>query len=149
ETADAGERLKLIEMAIKGNKNFESSDIEIKNSRFAKSYTVDTLQSLSEQYKKDSVKFYLIIGMDNLIELHTWKEPEKLFSYAEVIVLNRPGYSVNDVKNNFVKQVRVMTVSNIDISSTSIRNKIKEKKSIKYLVSESVEKYILENKLYI
>ena len=146
---DAGIRLKLINIAIQGNKCFESSDIEIIKGRASKTYTVDTLMQLHELYKNEQTKFYLIIGIDNLVELHTWKDPGKLFRLAEVIVLNRPGFLIQDVKNEYYCQVTFIPAPNIDISSSDIRNRIKEKRSIKYIVPEAVEKEIIENKLYL
>jgi nicotinate-nucleotide adenylyltransferase len=148
ELLDAEHRLKMIALAIEGNKYFESSDIEIKNARISKTYTVDTLLELRDLYRSDFVKFYLIIGLDNLVELHTWKEPGKLFLLSEVVVISRPGYTIKDVKNEYDRQVIYVPSHNIDISSTEIRRRIKEKRSIKYLVPETVEKYILNNKLY-
>lgn len=149
ELLDAGIRLKLINIAIKDNKHFESSNVEILNGRSSKTYTVDTLIHLQKIYKNKQTKFYLIIGMDNLIELHTWKEPGKLFRLAEVIVLNRPGFLIEDVKNEYYNQVTFVPAPNIDISSSDIRSRVIEKRSIKYLVPEAVEREILENKLYL
>jgi len=141
-------RLKMVELAISGNGNFEVSDIEIKNSGKGKSYTVDTLAALRLKYKNEQVKFYLIIGMDQLIDLHNWKDPGKLFALSEVVVINRPGFLVQDVKNDYGRQVTYLSVPSIDISSSEIRENIRENKSIKYLVPEKVEKFISENNLF-
>jgi nicotinate-nucleotide adenylyltransferase len=148
ELLDAQKRLHMINMAIEDNANFESSDIEIRRGRDSITYTVDTLMALREENKDEAVKFYLIIGIDNLIELHTWKDPGKLFLLSEVVVLNRPGFLLQNVKNEFERQVIFVPAPGIDISSTEIRNKIKEKKSIKYLVPKQVEEYIIKNKIY-
>jgi nicotinate-nucleotide adenylyltransferase len=145
---DAGTRLELINAAIKDNVHFESSDIEIVNGRTSRTYTVDTLMHLHEMYKDKQTKFYLIIGIDNLIELHTWKEPGKLFRLSEVLVLNRPGFLIQDVKNEFYNQVTFIPAPDINISSSDIRHRIKEKRSIKYLVPAEVEREILGKKLY-
>ena len=141
-------RLDMLKLAISGNPYFEISDIEIENARFSKSYTVDTLINLRNIYGSDQIKFYLIIGLDNLIELHTWKEPGKLFILSEVVVINRPGFVIKSIKNEYGRQATYIPAPNIDISATVIRQKIKEKKSIKYLVPELVEKYIITNNLY-
>lgn len=146
---DARSRLEMVNLAIKDNEYFESSDIEIQNAEQSKNYTVNTLLGLREKYKDENVKLYLIIGMDNLIQLHTWKDPGKLFMLSEVIVMNRPGYLISDVKNEYAKQVLFVPAPDINISATDIRHKIREKKSIKYLVSDAVEKYIKEHKLYL
>ena len=141
-------RMKMLELAIKDNDKFELSDIEQKISGSEKSYTVNTLIKLREQYKNDNVKFYLIIGMDNLIELDKWKDPGKLFMLSEVIVFNKPNYFIQDVKNDFGRQVTFVPVKHIDITATDIRHRIREGKPVKYLVPAEVEKFIIENKIY-
>ena len=142
-------RLKMIELAIDGNGYFEASDVEIKSSQHSKSYTVDTLMKLRDMYSGEQTKLYLILGMDNLVELHTWKDPGKLFALSEVVVINRPGFLIQDVKNDYGRQVLFVPGLNIDISSTEIRNRVRENRSIKYLVHQRVEEYIKKNKLYI
>jgi len=147
--ADAETRLHMINLAISDNPFFEASDMEIKRGKNSVTYTVDTLMELREQYKNEQVKLYLIIGIDNLIDLHTWKDPGKLFLLSEVLVLNRPGYLIQNVQNDFGRQVVFVPAPNLDISATDIRFKLKENKSIKYLVPKAVEEFIKNNKLYI
>ncbi len=145
---DAEIRLHLVKLAIDGNPNFESSDIEVKN-KTGKSYTVDTLLKLSENFKGENVKLYLIIGIDNFAQIRKWKEPEKIFTFSEVVVINRPGYDIREIKNEFSNRILFIPEPIIDISATDIRNRVKERRTIKYLVPEKIEKYILENKLYL
>lgn len=145
---DAYIRLEMLKLAIAGNDHFEASDIEIRTSQHSKSYTVNTLMELRSMYSDEPTKLYLIIGMDNLAELHTWKDPGKLFALSEVVVINRPGYLIQDVQNEYDKRVMYIPGLNIDISSTEIRFRIKEERSIKYLVPDSVEKFIELNNLY-
>lgn len=141
-------RMEMVQLAIKDNDKFESSDIELQISGSGKSYTVNTLVKLREQYKNGNVKLYLIIGMDNLIELDKWKDPGKLFMLSEVIVFNKPGYFIQDVKNEYSRQVTFVPVKHIDITATDIRQRIREGKPIKYLVPAEVEKFIIQNKIY-
>ncbi len=141
-------RLNMLKLAIEENPNFSVSDIEITESNNEPSYTVNILLKLREQYSAGQVKFYLIIGMDQLIDLHKWKDPGKLFLLSEVLVINRPGFLIQQVENEFSRQTIFVPVPNIDISSTDIRLRVQEKRSIKYLVPEKVEKYIYENNLY-
>lgn len=149
ELLNSSHRLKMLQLALEGNCNFEVCDIEIKNGVNSKTYTVDTLIKLRDKYKNDGIALYLIVGLDNLIELHTWKDPGKLFALAEVVVLNRPGYVVQNVNNEYERRVNYVPAPGIDISASEIRHRIREKKSIKYLVPEKVEKYISDNKLYL
>lgn len=145
----AEHRLNMANIAFGGNENFEVSDIEIEKSKTGvTNYTVDTLMSLYDRYKNDFLKLYLIIGIDNLIEFPKWKNPDKLFALSEVIVMNRPGFLVQDVDVEYSRKARYLSVPMLDISSTDIRNRIKSGKSVKYLVDEKVEKYIIENGLY-
>ena len=148
EIIDASHRLEMIKIAIEDNPFFEVCDIEITSAGKGKSFTADTLLALRERYNNEGATFYLIIGMDNLVELHTWKNPGKLFMLSEVVVINRPGYLISDVKNDFGRQVIYTPVPDMDISSSDIRFRIQEKKSVKYLVPAGVEKYIYENNLY-
>lgn len=141
-------RVNMLKLAIAGNDAFSFSDVELNMSGTEPNYTVKTLLKLREVYPKDEVKFYLIIGMDQLINLHKWKDPGKLFLLSEVIVINRPGYLIQQVENDYSRQGIFVPVPNIDISATDIRFRINEKRSIKYLVPHAVENYIYENNLY-
>jgi len=121
--------------------------VEIQNAK-EKSYTVNTLQKLNEIYKKDGSNLYFIIGIDNLIELPRWKEPHKLFELSEVIVINRPNYSVDVSNTLFADKVKFVNVPFLEISSSMIRDYVLKEKSIKYLVCKEVEDYIYKNNLY-
>jgi nicotinate-nucleotide adenylyltransferase len=145
---DPQKRLEMVRLAIEGNDSFEASSIEIESAVGSISFTVDTLIALRKIYREEQVKLYLIIGLDQLIELHTWKDPGKLFMLSEVIVINRPGYTVGQIQNDYTGQVMYVPVPSIDISSTEIRHMVREGKSIRYMVPSNVEKYIKENNLY-
>lgn len=144
----AEHRLNMARLAFTGNKYFEVSDVEIKTPAL-KSFTINTLQKLNKIYDNKDVKLFLIIGMDNLLDLPKWKSPNKLFSFCEILVINRPGYNIKDAPKKFSGKVTNICVPSIEISSTMIRKLVFEKKSIKYLVTEPVRKYIIQNKLYI
>ena len=144
----ADKRMEMLNLAIKGNPSFESSDIELKLSENSKSYTVNTLMALRELHKDEPVKFYLIIGMDQLIELHTWKDPGKLFVLSEVVVMNRPGYFAHEAVNDFAGRVHYVPIPSMEISSTDIRHRINEMRPITYMVGAKVENYIIKNNLY-
>jgi nicotinate-nucleotide adenylyltransferase len=141
-------RKEMVKLAIGDNNKFELSEIELNAPEGERSYTVNTLLKLRELYSSEQVKFYLIIGMDQLIELHKWKNPGKLFMLSEVVVINRPGYLVQQVESEYGRQSIYLPVPNIDISSTDIRFRVQEKRSIRYLVPAAVERFILENGLY-
>jgi nicotinate-nucleotide adenylyltransferase len=142
--ADAECRLEMVKLAISGNSSFQASDIEIQ--RGGRSYTIDTLRALTAMYPR--AQLYLLIGIDNLLELHTWKEPDEIFGLAEVVSVNRPGFEPADVRKDYLRRVTSLRYPNIDISSSEIRRKAKMGKSIKYLVPSAVESYILKHGAY-
>ena len=141
-------RAEMVRLAISSNSSFGISEVEMNAPAGEKTYTVNTLLKLREEYSAEQVKFYLIIGMDQLIDLHKWKDPGKLFMLSEVVVINRPGYLIQQVENDYGRQCIYVPVPNIDISSTDIRFRIQEKRSIRYLVPYAVEEFIKENQLY-
>lgn len=141
--APAKDRLEMINLAIQNNPKFALSDIEIK--RKGKSYTVDTLKYFKQRYND----LYFVIGADNIKDFHRWKEPDTILKLAKLIVTNRGGVNQKIPKKLRGKKIFVCRIPDIEISSTLIRNYIQSNKSIKYLVPEKVEKYIIKNKLYI
>ncbi len=144
---EAKHRYNMAVRAFCCDDNFEVSDIEVNNSS-KKSYTVDTLQELKETAFSES-SLVLLIGADNLLELHKWKEPHRLFELAEVAAMYRPGYEFTDIENEFLKKARIVEIPLLEISSTMIRGRIANGLSVKYMIDHEVEKYISENKLYI
>ena len=142
--ASAASRLEMTGLAVKGNDSFAVSDIEAQ--RTGKSYTVDTVRSLSERYP--GVNFSFIIGADNFLELETWKSPEDIFAKAGLVVMTRPGYDTGTSTTRYSKLARFVHVPPIGISSTEIRRRVKHGRSIRYLVPEPVESYIQAHGLY-
>jgi len=94
-------------------------------------------------------RFYLLIGMDNLAEFHSWKDPGRLLELAEVIVMSRPEFTMTGVDPSIKGRVTMCEVPDIGISSREIRRRVKEGKSIRYLVPETVEAYIRAHRLYL
>ena len=148
DVISAEHRYNMAKLAFGRDKDFLLSNIEAKNPD-VKSYTVDTLLNLKKIYKNKKIKLYLIIGMDNLINFSRWHQPEKLFSLAEIVVLNRPGYPVDKLKPEFLQNVILIGNPLLEISSSMLREYMRKGKSIKYFVNPDVEKYIIRNKLYL
>lgn len=148
---DSEIRVKMIDIAIKSNPYFYQSLIEVKRDRV--SYTVETITRLKEEYKEDEL--YFIMGGDSIFEIESWKDSKTLMKICNFIVLDRGYRTTDDIRKKMLELKRLygMRVQDIrspiiEISSTEIRNRGKMNQSIKYLVPESLEKYILENKLY-
>ncbi len=143
--ADLAEhRFAMTKLAISDNPNFICSDIEI--SKKATSYSIHTVEQLKRE--NDTGTFFLIVGMDNYLTFQLWKEPHRILELTTLVVLNRPGYpkQVNEVFGT--KNTVFVDVPNIDISSSDIRRRVKEKSSIHYLVPNNVEEYISSNGLF-
>ncbi|MDI6839513.1 MAG: nicotinate-nucleotide adenylyltransferase [bacterium] len=141
--ASAGDRLEMLKLATKDNPYFEVSDIEIR--RKETSYTVDTVKELTRIYH--GAELFLIIGMDEAKDFMTWKAPAKILTLCKFVVINRPGFKKEEVPDVLREKVQFLML-NIDISSTKLREFIKNGKSIKYLVPKEVELYIKRRELY-
>lgn len=139
-TASAKDRFKMVELAVSDNPYFESSDLEIK--RGGISYTIDTLRELRETPNANQANIFLIIGLDEALSFHKWKNYKDVVEIATLIVAGRPG-----INHAFPKNTRILQLA-IDISSSKIRELIKQKLSIKYLAPDKVVNYIKRNKLY-
>lgn len=142
--AAAADRLEMTRLAIAESSKFEVSDIEVK--RGGRSYTIDTLEAMSLLYP--DAQLSLIIGADNFLEFEAWKSVQEIFSRAEVIVMNRQGFSVQPARHEFMRMVKFINVPNIGISSSDIRRRLKLGRSIRYLVPAEVERYIQRKGLY-
>jgi nicotinate-nucleotide adenylyltransferase len=137
-------RFEMMKLAVQNNPSFEVLDFEISKNEI--SYTITTLEYLAALHPDNT--FSVIVGMDNYMTFHLWKEPKRILQMASLIVMNRPQYprKVNEVVGTV--NTLFVDVPNIDLSSSEIRQKVKEGKSIKYLVPDSVENYIRQHHLY-
>ncbi len=146
------ERLHMVNLAIKNRKDFMSSDIEVKRS--GNTYTYETLEIL----KKDNpnTEYYFIVGADCLFSIEKWVHPEKILKNCTLIAATRsdvPIEALNQKAEELTKlyQGNILLISfpNIDISSSSIRERLLERKSIRYMVPDDVITYIDEKNFYI
>ncbi|MES2704642.1 MAG: nicotinate (nicotinamide) nucleotide adenylyltransferase [Bacteroidota bacterium] len=136
------DRLHLVNLAIEGNPKFRASNVEFQLPK--PSYTIDTLAYLTEKFPLE--KFTVIMGADSFQNIHRWKNFEQLVARYAFIVYNRPGF---DIEDTYGADVTILDAPLLQISATYIRRQIKEKKSIKYIVPEAVEHYVLENRYYV
>lgn len=130
-------RLAMLRAATAGNPHFEVDPIELE--RAGPSWTVDTLRAWAR--RQPDAELVLIIGADQYAELDGWKEPAAIRELAEIAVLARGGESPTG-------ETTVVGVRRIDVSSTEIRARVGEGRSIRYLVPPAVEALIREKGLY-
>lgn len=136
----ASHRLKMIQLAVRENRHFLVSDTEIK--RKGKSYTVDTLREIKRQYPR--AKLFFICGSDLVNEIPTWKNVDEIYKLAKFVLAKRPGFGKRLSGRNFLK----IDVAQVDISSSLIRQLVREGRSVRYLLPQNVREYIVKNKLY-
>ncbi|MDD5708131.1 MAG: nicotinate-nucleotide adenylyltransferase [Kiritimatiellae bacterium] len=151
--APAPDRLAMVRLAIAGDPDLEVSTDEI--DRGGVSYAVDTLRALRDRAPLDQLVF--ILGMDSLRELHLWREVVTLLSLAEILTIERPGYDrppqTEDLRLPAPWPERLLAAvvpgRRCDISSSEIRRRVAQGRTIRYLVPESVEAHIRARGLYL
>lgn len=160
--ADGDERLHMARAAVKGNSFFTVSGMEMK--RGGVSYTIDTLKRFGKHHKD----LYFLIGVDAFAEIETWHHYGELFSRANFVVMTRPWarqvvlsemfpenikselaqIDENTYEHQSGKKVFLRKITQMDISSTKIKESVSKGRSIRYLVPAPVEKIIAERGLY-
>lgn len=159
---EAEHRLGMLERALSGERFFDLSRLELE--RGGRSYTIDTLESLAAG-SKDS-RFFFITGTDAFSEIRTWKSWRELLRGHWFVVHERPGFPIEAAKDVLPRGIdsRVLEESEIEpgteprvlflrrpmlnISSTEIRQSVRENRSIRFLVPDGVAAYIGEYRLY-
>ena len=142
--APVRDRLRMVGSAIEGEPHFRVSQMEIE--RGGASYTAETLKQLGELYPEAS--FYLIVGADSAVDFSSWKNPEAVIAMANIVVAPRPGFDLSRMEPSLKGKARVFESPTIELSSTMIRNRLREGRPIRFLVPETVERYIRERGLY-
>ena len=147
------DRMAMLQLAVEQYKYLKVSDMEL-TAPVEKNYTVNTLERLKECYPDKEL--YFLIGGDSLAYLNTWREAEKLFSLAVFVTAVRGAVDA-DKARGFMEQyekefpgarLQLLNTDPVDISSTDIRDRVKAGDSIKGMVPDKVEEYILEKGLY-
>lgn len=137
-------RLRMTELVSRRIENVITSAFEFDLPK--PSYTIDTLNALQEKFPDD--EFYLVIGADNWCLFDKWKAGEEIITKYHILIYPRRGYDIV-IPERYSDRVEVVNAPLIEVSSTLIRERLAQMKSVSFYVSEAVEKYILKNKLYI
>lgn len=136
------DRLHLVTKAVENDSRLKASDIEFHLPK--PSYTSNTLAYLKEKYPQH--EFSIIIGSDSFQNLSKWKNYETIINNYELIIYKRPGF---EVLNDIGAKILLMNAPMLEISATYIRELIKKNKSVKYLVPQSIEEEVQNNRFYI
>lgn len=163
--ASAEQRLHMLSLAVSSEQNFLVDDREI--TRPGLSYMVDTLRSLKQDMPEEM--FCLIVGMDAFNEFDTWKEWQQILQMVHLIVSHRPHAVFDDSKvsnaltshvvehsvkkreeldSSNMGKILFFPVTQLDISSTDIRERVRQKRDIHYLLPDAVIDYIRQQKIY-
>ena len=143
----AEDRWTMTVLATAGDPRFEASRMEI--DRKGPTYTVDTMAILRDFHGPD-VELFFIAGVDAVLTLGTWHRVADLNRTAEVIAVPRPGFDATALRpSDEWPRVHLASVEEVDVSSTEIRRKVAEGRSIDGLVARSVAEYIREHRLYV
>ncbi len=144
ESLPAAQRAEMVELAVSGNDRIRGEYYEVLKEDT--SYTIDTLQHIRDRHPEDTL--YLLMGEDTFAEFHLWKDPEKILTLATPAVAGRPGYDADAAAHPYEKAARRFSMPRIDVSSTDIRQRVREERSIQYLVPWTVQVFITAQGLY-
>jgi len=161
DNIEGQDRLHIVSMSIRSNPNFDVSAFEVEKG--GNSYSIRTIEHIQQRYKTTP---FFIIGQDAFNEIADWFESYRLFDMAHFIVMTRPGAfrpGLEDIlgeaasrfyetKEGYINEkgnsIIFTSVTPLDISSSMIRKMCKDGKSIRYLVTDEVEKYITAERMY-
>jgi nicotinate-nucleotide adenylyltransferase len=159
-------RLAMTRLAVGRHPRLSVSDFE--GRRPGKSYSIETLRHFRQEFGPGG-ELYFILGMDAMLEIASWKDYRELFTLSHFVVLDRPGYDrdrlgellAGEVHPDFKPlpskegfqhpggyRVLCQATTLLDISATRIRQLVRQGGSIRYLLPETVRRFILKNRLY-
>lgn len=143
--AEARHRHNMCLLAVAGNPYFTVSDIE--TVREGISYTFDTISQLCQIYPND--RLFFIVGADVPSGFHRWKNFEGITALCDIVVTTRPGHKIGkNLRDKYSDILHIIEISDVDISSTKIRQSLAEGLPVRYLLPDGVVDYICKNRLY-
>ncbi len=137
-------RAEMLELAVQSNPAFTVNRIE--SDLPQPSFTVHTLKRLTDTYPQNL--YFLIIGGDSFAAFRQWKDPESILELCTPAVYPRPGFDYTGISPEVLKKAVMLPWPLVEISSTMIRERVRAGLSVRYLVPEPVENYILTHHLY-
>jgi nicotinate-nucleotide adenylyltransferase len=166
QVADAEDRLEMVRLAVEGEPFLEASEIEL--ARPGPSYTIQTLRHFHERFGPES-SIHFIVGQDAFSEITTWKSYKELFGTAHFIVMTRPGSKLGSIED-FIHtniseayqydltsngyghpewcKIFCLDITHLDISASEIRERIRQGRSIRFLIPHAVEDFVVKKELY-
>jgi nicotinate-nucleotide adenylyltransferase len=138
-------RLAMARLAVRGNPRFRVSTLELE--RATPSWTIDTLRAIARWHRGER---YLIVGGDSLDDFRGWVEPEAILELATLAVAARPGTGHSRARAWVERRGRVVWIGDpaLDVSSSALRQRVRDGHSIRYLVPDAVARYVTRHRLY-
>jgi len=143
--ASPEDRYEMVCAAVEGNPAFAVSRSEL--DRGGPSYAVDTVREFREKHG-NSAEIHWILGLDALAEIETWREWRTLLQLCRLIAVSRPGYAPLPLSEPLRGRVEFLTITEVGISSSRLREAIRNGKSIRYRTPPAVIEYIERHQLY-
>lgn len=148
----AKERIDMIKLAIKDNPHFSCSNYEVLKEDV--SYTYLTLQEIHQQCP--DYELYFIMGADSLAYFSSWQNPEKISDLSTILVAVRDGlnteklYQIREsLHQKYGTQISFINTPNFSVSSHMIRERIVSRHTVRYLVPDTVEQYLMQHHIYL
>lgn len=141
------QRLEMVRLAVDGHAGLEACDFELGLPQ--PNYTVDTLEAMRAHWPDH--RFGLIIGSDNLLALHRWKDADAILAHHDLLVYPRPGADMHGTMNPYARHPRIDLVADapvMDISSTRLREMVRAGALVEGFVAPAVADYIAQQGLY-
>jgi nicotinate-nucleotide adenylyltransferase len=141
-------RAEMVRQAVSDNPAFAVSEIELE--RPGPSYTVDTVVALAEEFA--GAELFFLTGTDAIRDLRGWHRPEDLLRMARFVALTRPGVDVDEVRAalpaEWTERIRFVAMPLLEISSTDLRTRLRDGRSVRYLMPPGVESFVRDRGLY-
>jgi nicotinate-nucleotide adenylyltransferase len=141
DLSSAAARVAMSRLAVRGNRSFTVSTLEV--NRRGPSFTVDTLLTLKSRYP--GARLYLLIGEDSLNDFRTWHRPREIMRHSTLAVALRPGARR---RSRSIARVQWLENPGLAISSSGIRARVRAGQSVRYLLNDSVARYVARHRLY-
>ncbi len=147
----AGHRVAMVELALRGVAEFEVALVEVE--RPGPSYTVDTVVDVQAAWP--GAELFLVLGVDALLDLPVWREPERIVALAKLAVAGRPGFAVpsgGELEGQVAgigDRIVWLDMPPVGVSASDIRRRVRAGQSIRFLVPPAVEEYIWRHRLYL
>lgn len=149
QVSSAEDRFIMTELATVSYPFFNVSRVEI--NRTGSSYTIDTMREIRSLPQYLDVDFYFITGLDAVLDIMTWKTPEVLMDMCQFVAVSRYGYTkkrLEELPESLRAKIIPLEIPLLAISSTELRERIRQNRSIRFMVPPAIEQYIRKKSLY-